>query len=58
MRHDTDIPATIQRYGASHGNSSLRALPARGFLGSEDPDIRTLASQSIVLPGLKSLGFR
>jgi hypothetical protein len=29
VRHDSDVPATIQRYGASHGNFSLRAaLPA------------------------------
>ncbi len=25
VRHDSDIPATIQRYGASHFDSSLRA---------------------------------
>jgi hypothetical protein len=30
VRHDTDVPATIQRYGASHGIIPLRALPARG----------------------------
>jgi hypothetical protein len=26
VRHDSDVPATIQRYGASHGNSSLQDL--------------------------------
>jgi hypothetical protein len=26
VRHDSDVPATIQRYSASHGISSLRAL--------------------------------
>jgi hypothetical protein len=30
VRHDSDIPATIQRCSAGHGNSSLRARPARG----------------------------
>jgi hypothetical protein len=27
VRHDSDVPATIQRYGASHGISSLRDFP-------------------------------
>jgi hypothetical protein len=28
MRHDSDVPATTQGYGASHGSLSLRAQPA------------------------------
>jgi hypothetical protein len=29
VRHDSDVPATIQRYGASHGYFSLRAFRPR-----------------------------
>jgi hypothetical protein len=36
VRHNTDVPATIQRYGASHGNSPLRALRARGSVSSNN----------------------
>ncbi len=31
VRHDSDVPATIQRYGASHGNSSSLRAFARGY---------------------------
>ncbi len=41
VRHDSDVPATIQRYGASHGNSSLRAICPRF----------NLADQSSVISG-------
>jgi hypothetical protein len=30
VRHDSDVPATIQRYGASHSDFILANLAARG----------------------------
>src|ERR1035437_3563337 len=55
------IPMFRQRFRATvraTAISSLRALSARGFLGSAGPKLQTLPSRRIVLPGFKSSAFR